>query len=47
MSECICVKCTHKCSEYFNNVTSDKAYYEWARKEERCLVEDGTEVDRC
>ena len=35
-AKCICVDCPHKCSEYENNITSDKAYYEWTVKKEKC-----------
>ena len=31
-----CIDCDHKCYEYLNNGTSDKAYYEWAYKEDKC-----------
>ena len=37
MTNCICVECDHKCYEYYNNVTSDKAYYEWGYKQDKCL----------
>lgn len=36
MNKCICVDCPNKCYEYENNSTSDKAYYEWAYKEDKC-----------
>lgn len=38
-TNCICVDCTHKCSEYYNNATCDKAYYEWCIKQEKCEKE--------
>lgn len=31
-----CVNCQYKCYEYENSITSDKAYNEWARKEDKC-----------
>lgn len=40
MNNCKCVECTHQCYEYYNNSTSDKAYYEWSIKEEKCEKED-------
>ncbi len=39
MNECICVDCPNKCYEYENNYTSDKAYYEWTHKEDKCKIE--------
>ena len=39
MSGCICGDCPNKCYEYENNSTSDKAYYEWAYKEDKCKTE--------
>ena len=36
MNECKCIDCPNKCYEYRNNITSDKAYYEWSIKEEKC-----------
>lgn len=39
MNGCICVECKHQCNEYFNNGVSDKSYYEWTRKEDKCMVE--------
>lgn len=44
MNECICVNCPNKCYEYENNSTSDKSYYEWAYKEDKCKSEsEGSE----
>lgn len=37
--DCICIDCPNKCREYYNNTVSDKAYYEWAIKEEKCKTE--------
>ena len=31
-----CIECEHKCYEYLNNGTSDKAYYEWTRNLDQC-----------
>ncbi len=31
-----CVECKHQCYEYFNNGTSNKAYYEWTRQQDKC-----------
>lgn len=39
MDECICVDCPNKCCEYEYNSTSDKAYYEWTYKEDKCKAE--------
>lgn len=39
MTECLCVDCPNKCYEYENNSTSDKAYYEWTYKEDKCKAE--------
>ena len=39
MSECICVNCPKKCYEYESSFTSDKAYYEWTYKEDKCKKE--------
>ena len=37
--KCICVDCPHKCGEFTSSMTSDKAYYEWALKEDKCRKE--------
>lgn len=34
-----CITCEHKCSEYRNNYVSDRSYYEWVLKEEKCMAE--------
>ena len=39
MDECICVDCPNKCCEYEYSITSDKAYYEWTYKEDKCKAE--------
>ena len=39
MDRCICVDCPNKCYEYENSITSDKAYYEWTHKEDKCVAE--------
>ena len=39
MNQCICVDCPNKCYEYENSITSDKAYFEWTLKEDKCIVE--------
>lgn len=31
-----CVECDHKCQEYLNNIVSDKAYFEWSLKLDKC-----------
>ena len=46
MSECICVDCPNKCYEYENNSTSDKAYYEWTYKEDKCKAESEVRNER-
>lgn len=33
---CIYIDCPHKCYEYDERILSDKTYYEWTRKEEKC-----------
>ena len=35
----ICMDCPHKCSEYNDSITSDRAYYEWHIKKEKCEKE--------
>lgn len=35
-----CIDCERKCYEYLNNSTSDKAYYEWTLKQDKCDAED-------
>lgn len=37
---CNCTECNHKCYEYYNNSTSDKAYYEWSYKQDKCLQKE-------
>lgn len=39
MGDCICIDCPNKCYEYKNNSTSDKSYYEWTYKEDKCKAE--------
>ena len=36
MNQCICADCLNKCYEYENNIISDKAYFEWTLKEDKC-----------
>lgn len=36
MNECICIDCPNKCYEYENSIISNKAYYEWAYKQDKC-----------
>ena len=43
---CICVECEHKCSEYNANYISDKSYYEWTLKEEKCVAEQTEDFRR-
>lgn len=38
-----CVECCRKCYEYLNNRTSDKSYYKWTYKQDKCNQSD-TEV---
>ena len=35
-----CVDCKYKCEEYKNSIVSDKAYYEWGLKLDRCITKD-------
>ncbi len=37
--DCICIICERKCPEYYSNYISDKSYYEWTLKEDKCKVE--------
>lgn len=37
--ECKCVDCPNKCYEYYNNGVSDRAYYEWSIKLDKCKAE--------
>lgn len=37
MINCNCVDCNNKCYEYYNNSTSNMAYYEWTLKQDKCL----------
>lgn len=43
MNNCICIDCNHKCSEYYNNGISDKSYYEWSIKMDKCIKQKGSE----
>lgn len=38
---CICVDCPsrYRCSEYLGNFVSDKAYYDWCYKQDKCRKE--------
>lgn len=38
MDDFVCSECKmmHSCSEYQNSSTSERAYYDWCRKSERC-----------
>jgi len=45
MNQCICVDCPNKCYEYENSITSDKAYFEWTHKEDKCIVESEDKND--
>ena len=37
--ECKCIDCPNKCYEYYNNGVSDRAYYEWSIKLDKCKKE--------
>lgn len=37
--DCICIDCPNKCYEYLDNGVSDRAYYEWCIKLDKCRVE--------
>ena len=44
--KCMCIDCPNKCSEYYNNGVSDKSYYEWSIKLDKCKTENkATELD--
>lgn len=45
--ECICIDCPDKCYEYYNNYVSDKAYYEWSIKLDKCkdFEKRGNKID--
>ena len=45
MTDCNCIECDHKCYEYYNNSTSDKAYYEWTYKQDKCSQAESEESD--
>jgi len=38
---CICIDCPSRygCSEYNGNFVSDKAYYDWCYKQDKCIKE--------
>lgn len=36
---CICIDCEHKCPEYRSNYISDRSYYEWVLKADKCEAE--------
>lgn len=38
--ECKCIDCPNKCHEYNNNYVSDRAYYEWSIKLDKCRTEN-------
>lgn len=38
-----CIECDHKCYEYYNNSTCDKAYYEWTYKHDECSQAESEE----
>ncbi|WP_181022540.1 hypothetical protein [Lachnospira multipara] len=38
--ECKCIDCPNKCHEYNNNYVSDKSYYEWSIKLDKCKKEN-------
>ena len=39
MDRCICVDCPNKCYEYEERIISDKGYWEWSHKEDKCVAE--------
>jgi len=36
----LCTDCKNKCSEYLSNGISDKSYYEWTLRADKCEQDD-------
>jgi len=43
--ECKSIDCPNKCYEYYNNCVSERAYYEWSVKLDKCKAESEEEND--